>query len=174
MVISRPESDHSTNTDMPGTSLFDLQTAGLKDGDNQRHPMNDLERNPEKGETPAAKVSAFKSLGLLDRFLALWILLAMAIGIILGNFVPNTSPALQRGQFVGVSLPIAIGLLIMMYPILCKVKYETLHHVFRKREVWIQILFSVVVNWLIALLLMLALAWAFLPDKPGLREGLII
>ncbi|KAI9875636.1 MAG: hypothetical protein M1830_008191, partial [Pleopsidium flavum] len=116
--------------------------------------MNDLKRNPENGETPAAKVSAFKSLGLLDRFLALWILLDMAIGIILGNFVPNTGPALQRGQFVGVSLLIAIGLLIRMYPILCKVKYETLHHVFRKREVWIQILFSIVVNWLIAPLLM--------------------
>ncbi len=53
-----------------------------------------------------AKTSAFKNLGLLDRFLALWILLAMAIGIILGNFVPNTGPALQKGKFVGVSVPI--------------------------------------------------------------------
>jgi ACR3 family arsenite transporter len=52
------------------------------------------------------KVSAFKSLGLLDRFLAVWILLGMAIGIILGNFVPNTGPALQKGKFVGVSIPI--------------------------------------------------------------------
>jgi ACR3 family arsenite transporter len=54
----------------------------------------------------AEKVSAFKSLGLLDRFLAIWIFLAMAIGIILGNFVPNTGPALQKGKFVGVSVPI--------------------------------------------------------------------
>jgi arsenite transporter len=54
----------------------------------------------------AAKESAFKSLGLLDRFLAVWIFLAMAIGIILGNFVPNTGPALQKGKFVGVSVPI--------------------------------------------------------------------
>jgi ACR3 family arsenite transporter len=53
-----------------------------------------------------AKESMFKSLGLLDRFLALWIFLAMAIGIILGNFVPNTGPALQKGKFVGVSVPI--------------------------------------------------------------------
>jgi ACR3 family arsenite transporter len=52
------------------------------------------------------KVSAFKSLGILDRFLAVWIFLAMAIGIILGNFVPNTGPALQKGKFVGVSVPI--------------------------------------------------------------------
>jgi arsenite transporter len=54
----------------------------------------------------AAKTSAFKGLGLLDRFLAVWILLAMVIGIILGNFVPNTGPALQEGKFVGVSIPI--------------------------------------------------------------------
>jgi ACR3 family arsenite transporter len=61
--------------------------------------------NPEI-DPRSFKVSAFKSLGLLDRFLALWILLAMAIGIILGNFVPNTGPALQKGKFVGVSVPI--------------------------------------------------------------------
>ena len=118
------------------------------------------------------KVSAFKGLGWLDRFLALWILLAMAIGIILGNFIPNTGPALQKGKFVGVSVPIgrcivpvhvassviliatAIGLLIMMYPILCKIKYETLHHVFQKREIWIQIAFSILMNWLVAPFLM--------------------
>ena len=56
----------------------------------------------------ASKSSAFKSLGWLDRFLALWIFLAMAIGVILGNFVPNTGPALQKGQFVGVSVPIVL------------------------------------------------------------------
>lgn len=66
--------------------------------------------DPEKQELPpgpvAGKTSAFKGLGWLDRFLALWILLAMAIGIILGNFVPNTGLALQKGKFVGVSVPI--------------------------------------------------------------------
>lgn len=67
----------------------------------------DLENEPVN----ASKSSAFKSLGLLDRFLALWIFLAMAIGIILGNFVPNTGPALQKGQFVGVSVPIGLFLL---------------------------------------------------------------
>ncbi|TVY51929.1 Arsenical-resistance protein Acr3, partial [Lachnellula cervina] len=66
------------------------------------------------------------------------------------------------------------GLLVMMYPILCKVRFETLHRVFRKREVWVQIGFSVVVNWIVAPLVMLGLAWAFLPDKGGLREGLIL
>ncbi|KAJ5100163.1 hypothetical protein N7532_007164 [Penicillium argentinense] len=125
-------------------------------------------------EESTAKQSAFKGLGWLDRFLAVWIFLAMAIGIILGNFVENTGPALQKGKFVGVSIPIAIGLLVMMYPILCKVRYESLHHVFRDRGIWIQIAFSIFVNWIIAPFLMLALAWAFLPDEPELREGLIL
>ncbi|KAJ5340218.1 hypothetical protein N7541_009342 [Penicillium brevicompactum] len=128
----------------------------------------------QKSEETTVKESAFKGLGWLDRFLALWIFLAMAVGIILGNFVENTGPALQKGKFVGVSISIAIGLLVMMYPILCKVRYESLHHVFRERGVWIQIGFSIFVNWIIAPLLMLALAWAFLPDEPELREGLIL
>jgi ACR3 family arsenite transporter len=114
-------------------------------------------------------------------------------GILLGNFVPSTGPALEKGQFVGVSAPIgesistqqktltaytnlskAIGLLVMMYPILCKVQYETLHLAFKTKELWIQVGFSILVNWLIAPFLMLALSWAFLPDEPGLREGLIL
>lgn len=68
----------------------------------------------------------------------------------------------------------AVGLLVMMYPILCKVQYETLHLVFSKRAVWIQLGFSILMNWIIAPFLMLALAWAFLPDEPGLREGLVL
>ncbi|KAK9367919.1 sodium bile acid symporter family-domain-containing protein [Lipomyces kononenkoae] len=140
-----------------------------------RPSCGDVEKQ-RGGETeePVIKQSMFRSLGILDRFLAVWIFLAMAIGIILGNFVPSTGPALQRGTFVGVSIPIAIGLLVMMYPILCKVRFESLHNVFRARETWIQIGFSVFVNWVIAPFFMLALAWAFLPDKPGLREGLIL
>ncbi|EXJ85460.1 arsenical-resistance protein [Capronia coronata CBS 617.96] len=134
---------------------------------------NDIEKQ-ESRQHADLHTSVFKSLGIIDRFLALWIFLAMLIGILLGNFVPSTGPALQRGEFVGVSIPIAIGLLVMMYPILCKVRFETLHHSFRQRTLWVQIGFSVVVNWLIAPFFMLALAWAFLPDEPGLREGLIL
>ena len=88
----------------------------------------------------------FKGLSILDRFLVVWILLAMAIGIILANLVPETGPALQRGTFVGVSAPIAVGLLVMMYPILCKVRYETLHLLFKTRELWKQIAISFVLN----------------------------
>jgi ACR3 family arsenite transporter len=71
-------------------------------------PTSDVEKqgNMASSEKHEEKQSAFKNLGLLDRFLAVWIFLAMAIGIILGNFVPSTGPALQKGTFVGVSIPI--------------------------------------------------------------------
>ncbi|MCJ1421934.1 hypothetical protein MMC32_008301 [Xylographa parallela] len=177
---------HSTLTDTrTPTNLKSVKDHG------DELQSTDPEKQDIPEDRPTERTSIFKSLGILDRFLALWIFLAMAIGIILGNFVSNTGPALQKGKFVGVSIPIgtlhqphgskettnpskAIGLLVMMYPILCKVKYETLHHVFRKREVWVQILFSIGINWIIAPLLMLALSWAFLPDKSGLRDGLIL
>ncbi|KAB8302790.1 hypothetical protein EYC80_006135 [Monilinia laxa] len=125
-------------------------------------------------ENDHRKTSLFKSLGWLDCLLALWIFLAMALGIILGTFVPNTAHALQKGTFVGVGVPIAVCLLAMMYPILCKVKFETLHEVFQKKDIWIQIGFSLVVNWIVAPFVMLGLAWAFLPDKEDLRSGLIL
>ncbi|KAK5663419.1 hypothetical protein OQA88_3848 [Cercophora sp. LCS_1] len=129
-----------------------------------KQPSNDNHTN----------LSVFKSLSFLDRFLAIWIFLAMLIGILLGNFVEEVGPALQKGKFVGVSVPIAIGLLVMMYPILCKVQYETLPAILRTRQIYIQLLFSLVANWIIAPLFMLALAWAFLPDKEALRQGLIL
>ncbi len=82
----------------------------IPDSDSTGAPTLDADVEQQyTGEVPPAshaKTSAFKSLGLLDRFLAVWILLAMAIGILLGNFVPNTGPALQKGKFVGVSIPI--------------------------------------------------------------------
>ncbi|KAK8074519.1 arsenical-resistance protein [Apiospora hydei] len=117
------------------------------------------------------KVSAFKALGLLDRFLAVWIFLAMVVGVLLGNFVPQTGPALERGKFVGVSVPIAVGLLVMMYPILCKVRYESLHEIMSHRGIWKQIAFSVFMNWIVAPFLMPGL---FSPDKSELRAGLIL
>ncbi|KAK4128598.1 arsenical-resistance protein ACR3 [Parathielavia appendiculata] len=136
---------------------------------------------PPCAETAQARLSAFSALGFINRFLALWIFLAMLVGILLGNFVDDVEPALQKGKFVNVSVPIAIGLLVMMYPILCKVQYEKLHVVFKSREIWVQMGFSIIINWIVAPLVMawadcsqLGLAWAFLPDKQGLREGLIL
>jgi ACR3 family arsenite transporter len=87
-----PSKEHSVS-DLAHPSPLDL------DIELQSH------KNPEN-DPHSSKVSAFKSLGLLDRFLAVWILLAMAIGIILGNFVPSTGSALEKGKFVGVSVPI--------------------------------------------------------------------
>lgn len=103
---------------------------------------------------PAAAKSVYAGLGWLDRLLALWILLAIVIGMVLGNFVPDIGPRLQAGKFVDVSVPIAVGLLVMMYPILCKVRFEALHEVFSRKEVWVQLGFSVLVNWIVAPLLM--------------------
>ncbi|KAF2665264.1 arsenical-resistance protein ACR3 [Microthyrium microscopicum] len=162
----------AVSTSLPSTPVLDATRSDLLQNDTQHSTSLD----PEKaGESKVEdKVSVFKGLGWLDRFLAVWILLAMVIGVLLGNFVSDVGPALDKGKFVRVSVPIAIGLLVMMYPILCKVKYESLHHVFAKREIWIQIGFSIVMNWIVAPLLMLGLSWAFLPDKGELREGLIL
>lgn len=130
----------------------DMET-GLTQPGNGEKPVGGPE---EPKESIVGKGSAFEALGWLDRLLALWIFLAMAIGIILGNFVPGIGPALQQGKFVDVSIPIAIGLLVMMYPILCKVRYESLHQVFAHREIWKQIGFSIIMNWIIAPLFMVS------------------
>jgi ACR3 family arsenite transporter len=112
-----------------------------------------------------------KRLSCLDRFLPLWIFLAMGLGVLLGRVVPAIGPALDRVQVAGVSLPIAIGLLWMMYPVLAKVRYETLHEFAGHGR-----LFSVslVLNWVIGPVLMFGLAWLFLPDLPAYRTGLIL
>lgn len=128
----------------------DMETGLMQPGNGEKQAGGPEE---SRGST-VGKGSAFKALGWLDRLLALWIFLAMAIGIILGNFVPDIGPALQQGKFVDVSIPIAIGLLVMMYPILCKVRYESLHQVFAHREIWKQIGFSLIVNWIVAPLFM--------------------
>lgn len=78
----------------------------------------------------------------------------MAIGIILGYFVPELPNSLQKGEFISVSIPICIGLLVMMYPILCKVQYETLPLILRERSLWVHFAFSIVLNWIVAPLFM--------------------
>ncbi|CAI6335458.1 unnamed protein product [Periconia digitata] len=158
--------------------MVTLPTPDQNPPDSKSMPSSKHQLDPENvhdsQQSSEDSNSVIKGLGWLDRFLAVWILLAMIIGILLGNFVPSTGPALQKGKFVGVSVPIALGLLVMMYPILCKVRYESLHVLFREKKLWVQIGFSVIVNWIIAPLLMLGLAWAFLPDKSELRIGLIL
>jgi ACR3 family arsenite transporter len=110
-------------------------------------------------------------LSFIDRFLPLWIVLAMAIGIGLGRVFPDLGEWLDRVKVAGVSLPIAIGLLWMMYPVLAKVKYEALGR-FQSEGRLLGL--SMVLNWVIGPLLMFGLAWAFLPDEPAYRNGLIL
>jgi ACR3 family arsenite transporter len=110
-------------------------------------------------------------LSRLDRFLPLWIGLAMAIGIGLGRLVPSVSTALDRIKLTTVSLPIAIGLLLMMYPVLAKVRYGRMGRVIADRRM---VALSLVLNWIVGPALMFALAWLLLPDLPAYRTGLII
>ncbi|MDQ2836572.1 MAG: ACR3 family arsenite efflux transporter [Actinomycetota bacterium] len=112
-----------------------------------------------------------KQLSTLDRFLALWIVLAMALGIGLGRAIPSLADRLDAVKVGSVSLPIAIGLLLMMYPVLAKVRYRQLDRVTGDRALLIT---SLVLNWLIGPALMFALAWLLLPDLPAYRTGLII
>ncbi len=86
-------------------------TTSVLPSTNQTPDSPSLDPEKQAVDPSATKVSAFKSLGLLDQFLALWIFLAMAVGIILGNFVPSTGPTLQKGKFVGVSVPIGMPIL---------------------------------------------------------------
>jgi ACR3 family arsenite transporter len=107
----------------------------------------------------------------LDRFLPVWIIAAMAAGLGLGRAIPSLADGLDSVTVGSVSLPIAIGLLLMMYPVLAKVRYGRLDRVTGDRRMLIT---SLVLNWLIGPALMFALAWIFLPDLPEYRTGLII
>ena len=110
-------------------------------------------------------------LSTLDRFLPLWIGAAMAVGLLLGRAVPGLDDTLGAVEVDGVSLPIALGLLVMMYPVLAKVRYDRLDTVTADRKMLVS---SLVLNWLVGPALMFTLAWVFLPDLPAYRTGLII
>ena len=110
-------------------------------------------------------------LSTLDRFLPVWILAAMALGLGAGRLVPGLGAVLDAVQVAGISLPIAVGLLAMMYPVLAKVRYDRLDAVTSDRRLLVP---SLVLNWVLGPALMFALAWTFLPDLPAYRTGLII
>ncbi|KAK3846426.1 MAG: arsenical-resistance protein ACR3 [Linnemannia gamsii] len=113
-------------------------------------------------------------LSLIDTLLPLWIIICMVGGVLIGYYVPNVEAVLDAAKFADVSLPIAIGLLVMMYPVFCRIKYEELGALFKGKFMRDQILFSLVVNWIIAPLFMVALAWMTLPDLPDYRSGVIL
>lgn len=116
-----------------------------------------------------AKVAA--RLSLVDRLLPLWIFAAMALGVGLGRVYPGLGPALDTVKIGGVSLPIAIGLFWMMYPVLAKVRYGKLGEATANRRLFGASLFF---NWVLGPVLMFALAWLLLPDLPHYRTGLVL
>jgi arsenite transporter len=115
--------------------------------------------------------AVLKRLSTLDRLLPVWILAAMALGLLLGRAFGGLDEALAKVQIGSVSVPIAVGLLVMMYPVLAKVRYDELGHVSADARMLVS---SIILNWLVGPALMFALAWLLLPDQPEYRTGLII
>lgn len=123
---------------------------------------------PANSDTAPAVVG---KLSTLDRYLPAWIALAMLAGLLLGRLVPGLDAALNGVQVQGISIPIALGLLVMMYPVLAKVRYDRLDTVTGDRRLLVS---SLVLNWVLGPALMFALAWLLVPDLPEYRTGLII
>lgn len=128
-------------------------------------PTKTAAREVNQGAAVVGKLSA------VDRFLPLWIIAAMVLGLLLGGLIPGLNTALEGVKIGEVSLPIALGLLVMMYPVLAKVRYDQAHRVLADRKLMVT---SLVINWVLAPAFMFALAWLFIPDLPEYRTGLII
>ncbi|WET76937.1 ACR3 family arsenite efflux transporter [Amycolatopsis sp. QT-25] len=125
-----------------------------------------MTRTADKADT-----GVLHELSFLDRFLPVWIIVAMGSGLLLGSVLPGLQGVLDAVKIGQVSLPIALGLLLMMYPVLAKVRYDKLDTVTSDKRTMV---LSLVLNWILGPALMFALAWLMLPDLPEYRTGLII
>lgn len=127
--------------------------------------MTNIDQRSQGTQVVVARLSR------LDQFLPIWIGLAMVAGLLLGRLIPGLNSALDAVKIGGISLPIALGLLIMMYPVLAKVRYDRLDTVTGDRRLLFS---SLMLNWIVGPAVMFALAWIFLADQPEYRTGLII
>jgi arsenite transporter len=125
----------------------------------------------QEAARPPQGTAVLRRLSTLDRFLPVWIGAAMVLGLVLGRLVPRLDDALSAVEVGSVSLPIAVGLLVMMYPVLAKVRYTELGRVTGDRRLLVS---SLLLNWVFGPALMFTLAWLLLPDLPEYRTGLII
>ncbi|KAF7426030.1 hypothetical protein PC9H_008395 [Pleurotus ostreatus] len=136
--------------------------------------IKEFDSNQVSSAPPVEPVKAsklFKSLSFLDRWLALFILVAMILGVIIGVYAENgVHVAFGGAQWNGVSIPVMIGLLLMMWPVLTKIKYECLGRVLSSKRIWLHMAISFVLNWIVAPFIMLGLAWATLPEASLERE----
>ncbi|RDB19029.1 Arsenite resistance protein ArsB [Hypsizygus marmoreus] len=153
-----------------------LHEKSLETNDTEHRLTREATRSEET--TPidhnVAPKEIFKKLSILDKLLSPLIILVMIVGVIIGEFVPNVQSAFDTVKFDSVSVPIAIGLIIMMWPILTKVQYEQLPKLFSSRRLWVHLGISLALNWIAGPLLMVGLAWATLPDLPTYRTGVIM
>ena len=120
---------------------------------------------------PGGHQAVVSRLSMLDRFLPVWIGVAMAAGLLLGRLIPGLNGALNQVAIHGTSLPIALGLLLMMYPVLAKVRYNQIGQITADRRMMIV---SLLLNWVVGPAVMFALAWLFLANQPAYRTGVIL
>jgi ACR3 family arsenite transporter len=130
-----------------------------------------ISRSTPAGPQARGKTQVLARLSLLDRYLPLWFLLAMASGLLLGRWFPSIQAHLDAVKVGQTSLPIALGLILMMYPVLAKVRYGEVAQGLRQRRL---LGLALLLVWGLGPLLMFGLAWLFLPNQPEFRTGLIM